>query len=290
MGAGKQKDTFEELFNMVSKALDSSSVSEYVEVTAGAGKIRISFDSDLLFDPDSSVLKPQGQDAIRLIMPSLKILSPYISKVEIDGHTSGSGGPGTVDDWDLSADRAKNVLKFMDSQNDVDSSKYQMSAFGPYKPIADNNTTDGRQKNRRVEVVVSRNSLEPGNTPYLMDIMRFDYNQQAINVDEDKNPVDKNTPDESTAVSEIVRRLKEKYEEIKEESSSQEYVHAGPPAVTEGVEIPDEAYYETDAAGKPIVPADSTAADTKKTEKPDAANTSASVPENASETETEKSG
>jgi chemotaxis protein MotB len=58
--------------------------------------------------------------------------------------------------WDLSAKRSLNFMKFLILNDQIDPSRYRSIGYGEYQPIDTNDTVDGRAKNRRVEVNILR--------------------------------------------------------------------------------------------------------------------------------------
>ncbi|MBW2452941.1 MAG: OmpA family protein [Deltaproteobacteria bacterium] len=74
--------------------------------------------------------------------------NPHVKKVRIDGHAS-SEGPDAFN-LKLSDDRAKAVMAYFTAKG-VDAGRLEAKGFGEAKPIADNETEEGREKNRRVE-------------------------------------------------------------------------------------------------------------------------------------------
>jgi hypothetical protein len=77
-------------------------------------------------------------------------------RVEIDGFTDSTGSLEFNER--LSQQRADSVRSYLSSQG-VNSSAITTQGFGPSQPIASNDTTSGRQQNRRVELVVSGSSI-----------------------------------------------------------------------------------------------------------------------------------
>jgi hypothetical protein len=71
-----------------------------------------------------------------------------ITKVLVEGHTDNRGGKGY--NQALSERRAKSVMKWL-VKHGIDAKRLEAKGFGQDRPIADNTTEEGRQKNRRVE-------------------------------------------------------------------------------------------------------------------------------------------
>lgn len=100
------------------------------------------------FDTDKAGIKPDSQPVIDEIQ---KLLTSNTSlKVTIEGHTDNSGD--AAHNKKLSEDRA-NAVKTALTGKGIAADRLSAKGLGADKPIADNNTEDGRAKNRRVEIV-----------------------------------------------------------------------------------------------------------------------------------------
>jgi outer membrane protein OmpA-like peptidoglycan-associated protein len=73
------------------------------------------------------------------------------TKLLIGGHTDNTGNPQS--NLDLSSQRAQSVLNYI-KQKGLGASRLKSEGYGQNNPIGDNNTTDGRSKNRRVEITL----------------------------------------------------------------------------------------------------------------------------------------
>ena len=76
--------------------------------------------------------------------------------LQIDGFTDSVPitTPRFHDNWDLSAARASSVLRYTLAHTSISPDHLAIAGYGPYQPIGDNATEDGRALNRRVEVIV----------------------------------------------------------------------------------------------------------------------------------------
>ena len=74
------------------------------------------------------------------------------SKLVISGHTDSTGNPRK--NKLLSEKRAANVAKFLKDTKGIKSSRISVRGFGAEKPVASNNTKEGRSRNRRIEVLI----------------------------------------------------------------------------------------------------------------------------------------
>ena len=110
--------------------------------------------SDVLFDFDSANLKPGAREKIARVAGILK--SHADLKIQVEGHTDSVGSDGY--NLRLSERRAESVRAGM-LQQGVNRDVVGTAGFGESKPVATNGTAEGRQQNRRVEIVVSGESI-----------------------------------------------------------------------------------------------------------------------------------
>ncbi len=105
---------------------------------------------DVLFDTGRYTLRPPAREALAKL--SGIVMSYPGLKLQVEGHTDSTGSAAF--NQKLSEQRAATVRDFLVQQG-VDLNSVTAAGFGPTMPIADNTTPSGRQKNRRVEIVVS---------------------------------------------------------------------------------------------------------------------------------------
>ncbi len=110
--------------------------------------------SDVLFDVDKATLKPGAREKLARIAG---ILAGHPDlKVEIEGHTDSTGS----DEYNqrLSERRAASVHAYL-MQQGIGQSIVATAGYGESRPVATNGTAAGRQQNRRVELIVSGESI-----------------------------------------------------------------------------------------------------------------------------------
>ena len=105
---------------------------------------------DVLFDHNKSNLRPEAREDLAKL--SGVVLNYPSLHLTIEGHTDNSGSADT--NQTLSEQRATVVRDFLVNQG-LDSGALSAQGLGMNNPVADNGTAEGRQKNRRVEIVVS---------------------------------------------------------------------------------------------------------------------------------------
>jgi outer membrane protein OmpA-like peptidoglycan-associated protein len=114
--------------------------------------IKITFDSGILFDVNKAGLRPAAQTNLQSLA---EVLNKYAdTNVLIEGHTDGDGTE--EHNLELSRQRAQSVANYL-SGLQVDSTRLTMMGYGEAQPIASNETADGKQANRRVEIAIMAN-------------------------------------------------------------------------------------------------------------------------------------
>lgn len=109
-----------------------------------------------LFDSGRADIKPKARETI--ISLSNMLLHYPGFEVVVSGHTDNRpiNTREFESNWDLSSKRALNVMKLILINRGLSPSKFSAIGYGEYRPIASNETEDGRTKNRRVELAVKR--------------------------------------------------------------------------------------------------------------------------------------
>lgn len=111
--------------------------------------ILITFDSGILFDIDSYALKSETQNNLQRLSTTLNKYDD--TDVLVLGHTDSTGSD--EHNQTLSEQRARSVRSYLIAQQ-VASSRLSTQGYGESDPLATNETVEGRQQNRRVEVVI----------------------------------------------------------------------------------------------------------------------------------------
>jgi outer membrane protein OmpA-like peptidoglycan-associated protein len=111
--------------------------------------IQVTFASGLLFDFDSSAIRPDAAADLRTLAASLEKYGN--TELMIVGHTDASGS--TDYNQALSTRRANAASSYLGMQG-VSAARMQTSGMGEWEPVASNETEAGRQLNRRIEVAI----------------------------------------------------------------------------------------------------------------------------------------
>ncbi|UJH89968.1 OmpA family protein [Antarcticibacterium sp. 1MA-6-2] len=120
------------------------------------GKVYVSMENKLLFNSGSWAVNAEGKKAVQQLGAVLA-QNPDIA-VLIEGHTDNVpyGGSGQLqDNWDLSTKRATAIVQILRENNKIDPQNLTAAGRGEYAPVASNETSEGKAKNRRIEVILT---------------------------------------------------------------------------------------------------------------------------------------
>jgi len=144
------------LYSTLAEYVKKENIDNSVEITKSKEYVFIRFSDDISFDGYSDKLNANGMKILDVLSGGLGEADEYIEEVLIAGHTAEVENDNRTIDRTLSTARANSVLLYLEVKNVIKPSKYLAIGYGLYKPIADNSTAEGRAKNRRVEIYISR--------------------------------------------------------------------------------------------------------------------------------------
>ena len=122
------------------------------------GKVYISLEEDLLFASGKYEINKSGKEALDKLSDVLSYQKDL--EILVEGHTDSIplSGRGLVkDNWDLSVMRATSVVKRLTSNSNLDPTQLIAAGRSEFVPILTNSTSEGRSKNRRIEMILSPN-------------------------------------------------------------------------------------------------------------------------------------
>ena len=128
-------------------------------------RVKIVLDSDMLFKTGSWIITEEGEKNIEDLgqvlaeNPDLEIM--------VEGHTDNlpfKGNGNIKNNWDLSVKRATAVIEILKKNSTINPQNLKAVGHGEFNPIRENNTEDGRAKNRRIEIIL---------TPQLEELMNI---------------------------------------------------------------------------------------------------------------------
>jgi chemotaxis protein MotB len=138
----------------------------------------IRFDDDYLFKPGSAALLPNSKANLDKI--GAEIARKFIlHNMRIEGHTDNQPMKSTLypSNWELSSARSSTIIRYFIDRFAFMPSIFTAIGFADTRPIADNSTTSGRAKNRRVEILILKNKFKSSESP-TNDIMKMSKEEQ----------------------------------------------------------------------------------------------------------------
>ncbi len=159
--SGTQSDNGSPTYDQVDKYVKDSNLEGKVSVKKQSNGISLELQEKILFDPGSATIKPENIGVLDKISVLLKSLP---NNIIVEGYTDNRpiNSGYYQSNWELSSDRAVKILRYFTDEKGLKPEKFQVAGYGEYKPIADNNTPEGRQKNRRVDIIIVENNKDNG--------------------------------------------------------------------------------------------------------------------------------
>jgi len=171
-----EQQNLERIRNQVEHALQPLIDKKLVIVRRTPTWLEIEIRTDILFPSGVATLSPSATE----VLTSLgDILAPFANPLRVEGYTDDMPINTAVypSNWELSAARAASVARLF-AEHGVDPERLGIVGWGQYRPAADNQSVEGRNRNRRVLVVVLSDKAAP---------RRFYTNGDQINQTADAN-------------------------------------------------------------------------------------------------------
>lgn len=144
--------TIDDISKQFNSALADMIESEDISIKQGEDWLELEIKSNVLFESGESRLENK---AVPVVGKIATILNTSANPIQVEGFTDNNpiNTPKFPSNWELSAARAASVVHLLNRYG-VEPSRMSAIGYGEFKPIADNATEAGRQKNRRVVLVV----------------------------------------------------------------------------------------------------------------------------------------
>lgn len=152
-------DEFDELYESLKKAVEEAGLEGQVELFKGDGYTFITFQDNVFFDGDSSIIKEGGQSILGQFSTIVSGVSDSIKEIQVLGHTA-QADPNVQNEPEsdrvLSAERAARVAAYVQVRTNLSPEKIVSVGYGQFRPIAPFDTAENRAKNRRVELLITK--------------------------------------------------------------------------------------------------------------------------------------
>lgn len=149
----QQRQAVESLRQKMANALTGFNSNE-LQVFVKNGRVYVSLQENLLFPSGSAVVNPKGKTALQTLAQVLNV-NPDINVV-VEGHTDSVPIRGRYEDnWALSVARSTAIVRLLTESYNVDPTRVTASGKSKYEPVDSNTTAEGRQRNRRTEIILA---------------------------------------------------------------------------------------------------------------------------------------
>ena len=138
-----------------------------IQIKRLRGMLRVDMVDEILFDSGEATVKPAGREVLARVGEVLKKAEDR--HVVVQGHTDNVQIIGRLaerfpSNWELSAARAVNVARFLQEEVGMEPTRLGAAGYSEYRPRAGNDTEEGRQMNRRIEILLAPIPEEPEET------------------------------------------------------------------------------------------------------------------------------
>lgn len=147
------KGTYDSLVDELQEEIEKGRVA----VTSLKDKLTLSMVDKILFDSGSAEVSKEGKKVLDRVGGILK--KAHDKQIRIEGHTDNVKIGVSLRDkfpsnWELSSRRATNVVRYLQDKADINPEVLSATGYGEYRPVASNDTDEGKAKNRRIEIVL----------------------------------------------------------------------------------------------------------------------------------------
>lgn len=158
--ADKGQIPVEEILRLSEKLVTQANLEDIDVVLTENQAVKVSVRGNLLFDLGKADLKPE---AISFLDKLSQIIAANNYQIEVVGHTDNFpiSNPAYPTNWELSSARAARVARYLIQAGDLEPGRFTVIGHAFYKPTVPNTTLENKAKNRRVEIIITRNEYKP---------------------------------------------------------------------------------------------------------------------------------
>ena len=147
--AGK---TYDDLIHTLKEEIKEGQI----RIAQTGDRLTVNVSDQVLFASGSAQVQPKGKAVLRKVVGALKEMDD--KRILVEGHTDNVPISGALKErfpsnWDLSAARATQVVRYLEEQG-VNPKRLTASGRGEHQPLTSNATPEGRKQNRRIEIVL----------------------------------------------------------------------------------------------------------------------------------------
>lgn len=164
-GDEESSNAIDEVYKFLVNYINENNLKDMIDISKTQNELKITLKYTILFKPDTSNMLPASQPILQKINTSLIGIYDKVDHITISGHTAdyyNEGNKSTDFDWNLSVDRALAVLHFF-KNNGLPEYKLSIEGYSHFNPTVPNSDRTNIGQNRRVEIIVHKESQNKGN-------------------------------------------------------------------------------------------------------------------------------
>lgn len=153
----------EDLLGHLEEYVDTLGLGDRIIIQPEERGIVIRFMDNVFFDSGSAEIKLEAFEILDSVAEILNREEFQHRHIKVEGHTDTDPivrASKYATNWELSAARATNVLRYLVEVGSIDGSRISSSGYSYYRNIAPNDTPENKAKNRRVDIVILRDEFE----------------------------------------------------------------------------------------------------------------------------------
>ncbi|MCY6959609.1 OmpA family protein [Clostridium brassicae] len=149
----------ESMYNKIKSFVDSNKLKDTIEIRKDSRGVVMELKDNVLFDTAEADIKESSKPILDKIN---SLLATLPNEIIVEGHTDNVPirNYKYASNWELSTQRAVNVLKYFVEVKGQNPKRFQAAGYGEYRPIAQNNNDTNRAKNRRVNILITAGEKE----------------------------------------------------------------------------------------------------------------------------------
>lgn len=154
----------------LNKQLGGGLLKQGIEIRQQERGLVISLKDSILFAPGSAELSASARKTLDHLAKQLATaLGGKSRPIRVEGHTDNT--PITTakypSNWELSTARATNIVRYLIASHHFSPEKLSAAGYGEFKPVQNNSSIEGKQKNRRVDIVIMNDNTAQQEPPAL---------------------------------------------------------------------------------------------------------------------------
>ncbi|HLS35937.1 MAG TPA: flagellar motor protein MotS [Bacillota bacterium] len=156
----EKRDALSELMEEVEEFLDEEDLHNVVTANRTERGVVLVLQERILFDSGEATILSSGEPFLQKIG---KLFTNIPNHIKVEGHTDSvpMHSYRYPSNWELSGARASSVIRYLLDEFPLDEKRFSLAGYGETRPVKPNTSSENRQANRRVEIVILNEGEDP---------------------------------------------------------------------------------------------------------------------------------